>query len=183
MSHCSFLFAKKHKKSYWKTDRGVYLRSSVRNMIITMKSEQALKIQEKASKEFQSGKQKNSDLQCPYNLRKVVDVMSKNVNLQQKERCVTKGVMERVDNFTQHNIWTRIIDKMKMKEVGMCELELKTCETCNCQAVSVKDTDGSLNDCWFAPGMVCESIIVFYDAEKDTEYMMLKSESESLAEK
>ena len=109
--------------------------------------------------------------------------MSKVIDSETRNRCVTKGVMEKVDNFTQHNIWTRIVDKLKLKADDMYELELKTCETCKCQAVSVKDTDGSYNDCWFAPGMVNETLVVIYDEEKKTEYMMLKSEAESLTEK
>lgn len=107
--------------------------------------------------------------------------MSKVVELETRKRFVTKGVMEKIDNFTQHNIWTRIIDKLKVKAEDLIELQLIKCDICNQQAVSVKDTDGSFNDCWFAPEMVNEELLVIYDSDNKTEFMMLKSEAASLA--
>lgn len=110
--------------------------------------------------------------------------MAEILQLESRQRFVTKGVMGKVDNITQHFIWTRIVDKVKIKADDLLEMTLKVCEPCKSQAVMVKGTfenDGELNDCWPAPELCEEELLVFYDPGKRAEYMMLRSEADNLA--
>ena len=92
---------------------------------------------------------------------------------------VTKPVMEKVDNLVQIYIWNQIVKKLKLKADEAVEIKLVACEECKKQRISVVTEDGEISeydDCIQVPTLCNEEILVFYDKEKNSEYMLLKSD-------
>lgn len=109
--------------------------------------------------------------------------MRENAKKDSRQRFVTKGVMEKVDNLTQLYIWNEIIDKMRLKPDDMLKINLGKCEPCSKQRISVMEDDKAervMDYCIMVPKLCDEDIIVFYDKEQNHEYMMLLSEANEL---
>ncbi len=98
-------------------------------------------------------------------------------------RCVTKGVQEKVDNICQFILWRDFVTPMKITENELLEIKLFKTPMGRKQMVLVQDTLGRNIDGeqYYPVVESCnEEVVVFYDKDKNTEYMMLRSESEIL---
>ena len=110
--------------------------------------------------------------------------MGRNERNEKRVRYVTKGVMRNIDNILQHYIWERIIGVIKPKNDELIEIDLVACDVCRNQKVVVKSScktqeeldELRFDDCFFVPQRCNEKLYVFYDKEKNEEFMMLQSE-------
>ena len=106
--------------------------------------------------------------------------MSKVVSEKPRERAVTRGVREKVDNILQHVLWTEILDSFKPKDDELVKIRLMKCSCGEKQRIEIKDTLGRNIDsemCVRVPERCDEEIYVFYNENENTEYMMLASEA------
>lgn len=99
-----------------------------------------------------------------------------------RERFITKGVKEKIDNILQHIIWKEFVTPAKLKGEEFLEIRLIACPFGNKQMVMLEDDLGKNicdQDCYLVPQRCNEEIIVFFDKENNSETMMLRSESQT----
>ena len=99
-----------------------------------------------------------------------------------RDRYITKGIKEKVDNILQHIIWKEFVTPAKLKNDEYIEIRLIACPFGSKQMVMLEENLGKNicdQDCYLVPQRCNEEVIVFYDKENNSETMMLRSESQT----
>lgn len=101
-----------------------------------------------------------------------------------RERYVTKGVREKVDNIMQVMLWKDYVTPSKLKDGDMIAFKLKTCEYSSKQMVYARGNHaGEAENLYNVPNACDEDVAVVYIEDENKEVMMLASESEVVAER
>ena len=99
-----------------------------------------------------------------------------------RDRYITKGIKEKVDNILQHIIWKEFVTPARLKNDEYLEIRLIACPFGSKQMVMLEDNLGKNicdQDCYLVPQRCNEEIIVFFDKDNNSETMMLRSESQT----
>ena len=99
-----------------------------------------------------------------------------------RDRYITKGIKEKIDNILQHIIWKEFVTPAKLKNDEYIEIRLIACPFGSKQMVMLEENLGKNicdQDCYLVPQRCNEEVIVFYDKENNSETMMLRSESQA----
>lgn len=99
--------------------------------------------------------------------------------VKERVRYVTKPLKEKVNEYLQLYLWKEVVDKLKIKEDQLIEINLSACPVSEKQRICIVDTfDKNVDDeqCIYIGDSCTANIYVVYDASNNSEFMLLKEE-------
>lgn len=111
--------------------------------------------------------------------------MSNEAVVNERVRYVTKPLKEKVNEYLQLYLWKEVVDKLKIKEDQLIEINLSACPVGEKQRICIADTFGKNVDdeqCIYIGDRCATDIYVVYDADNNSETMLLKEEFADKAE-